>query len=125
MGRLRAEGRRCACHGGALVCLWFHGGAAAGAKVRGCRARGQASDPPFDHKTGRGRVAAHRGHYFDAIYNKKNKVVLVLVALVEALGGIIDETMDELGRLARAGQRALARSTAIGTGSIARAHNAS
>jgi len=36
--------------------------------------------------------------YFDAIYNKKNKVVLVLV---EALGGIIDETMDELGRLCR------------------------
>eukprot|EP00962_Isochrysis_galbana_P043160 scaffold16347_cov138-Isochrysis_galbana.AAC.3 len=52
----------------------------------------------FDHKTGRGRVAAHRGDYFDAIYNKKNKVVLVLV---EALGGIIDETLDELGRLAR------------------------
>jgi len=52
----------------------------------------------FDHKTGRGRVAAHRGDYFDAIYNKKNKVVLVLV---EALGGIIDETMDELGWLAR------------------------
>jgi len=41
-------------------------------QVRGCRARGQARDPPFDHKTGRGRVAAHRGsNYFDAIYNNK------------------------------------------------------
>jgi len=35
-------------------------------------------------------VAVHRGDYFDAIYNKENTVVLVLV---EALGGIIEETM--------------------------------
>jgi hypothetical protein len=44
-----------------------------------------------------GRTAA-RGAYFDAIYNKKSKVVLVLV---EAFGGIVDETMGELVRLAR------------------------
>eukprot|EP00962_Isochrysis_galbana_P005063 scaffold1394_cov109-Isochrysis_galbana.AAC.6 len=35
----------------------------------------RSSDPPFDHKTGQGRL--DRGDYFDAIYNKKNKVVLV------------------------------------------------
>jgi hypothetical protein len=67
-------------------------------EVCGCRGRGKKDDPPFDHKTGRGWVAKHRGDYFDAIYNKKSKVVLVLV---ETFGGIVEETMEELGRLAR------------------------
>jgi hypothetical protein len=61
-------------------------------KVRGCRGCGKRGDPPFDHYTGRGRVAVHRGASFDAIYNKKSKVVLVLV---EAFGGIVDETMEK------------------------------
>jgi hypothetical protein len=67
-------------------------------EVRGCRGRGKRDDPPFDHYTGRGRVAVHRGAYFDAFYNKKSKVVLVLV---DTFGGIVDETMEELKRLQR------------------------
>jgi ribosomal protein S27AE len=43
-------------------------------------------------------VARRFTDYFDAIYNKKSKVVLVLV---EAFGGIVEETMVKLGRLAR------------------------
>ena len=51
----------------------------------GCRARGSPHEPPFNHSTGRGFVKVHKGHYDDALKNKRSKVVL---ALVEAFGGV-------------------------------------
>ena len=50
----------------------------------GCPQRGRPSDPPFDHKTGRGFVEAHDGHYQDALVNKKNEVEIIVH---ETLGG--------------------------------------
>ena len=64
----------------------------------GCKARGRADDPPFDPATGRGFVAAARGHYHDALVVKRNKVV---VWLVESTGGISPQPLARTRRLAR------------------------
>ena len=53
--------------------------------THGLKQRSSPRDPPFDHKTGKGYVAPHKGHYHDALYVKKSRLVLLLV---EALGGI-------------------------------------
>ena len=53
--------------------------------ILGCRERDRPADPPFDHNTGRGHVAFHKGDYYDAIYNKNNHVVPLIV---EVFGGI-------------------------------------
>ena len=53
-------------------------------KNLGCRQRGRPTDPPFDHKTGKGYVKAKRGAYHDAQFVKKNKVNILLH---ESLGG--------------------------------------
>ena len=50
----------------------------------GVRERGRASDPPFDHATGKGWVAPHRGFYDDASRVKRNEVEL---CLHDPLGG--------------------------------------
>ena len=64
----------------------------------GCKARGREDDPPFDSTTGKGRVAAVRGHYHDALLVKRNRVV---VWLVESTGGIAPQPLARLRRLAR------------------------
>ena len=64
----------------------------------GCKARGRDSDPLFDSTTGKGRVVEVRGHYRDALLVKRN---LVVVWLVEVLGGIAPEPLARLRRHAR------------------------
>ena len=64
----------------------------------GCKAQGRGDDPPFDPATGKGRVAAVRGHYHDALLVKRNRVV---VWLVESTGGIAPQPLARLRRLAR------------------------
>ena len=34
--------------------------------ILGCRERDRPADPPFDHNTGKGHVAFHKGDYYDA-----------------------------------------------------------
>ena len=53
---------------------------------------------PFDHKTGKGYVPPHQGHYYSTLYVKRLKVVLLLV---EALGGIAPATRAHIAKLAR------------------------
>ena len=50
----------------------------------GCPQRGRPSDPPFDHKTGRGFVEEHNGFYHDGLVNKRNEVEVIVH---ETLGG--------------------------------------
>lgn len=90
-------------------------------EVRGYRGWSKTCDPSFGHKTGPGRVAEHRGDYFDAINNQKSKVVIVLV---EALGGKAEETMEELGLVAHRSS-GLARLIVLGVGIIAPARTPS
>jgi hypothetical protein len=71
--------------------------------VFGAKQRGAPGDPPLDHSTGQGYVATHRGHYHDALYVKRNVVVLLLV---EALGGIAPAARAHIGKLARRSQGA-------------------
>ena len=55
--------------------------------ILGCKARGRdtGDTPSFDHTTGEGHVPFHKGDYHDAVFNKRNQVVPLIV---EALGGI-------------------------------------
>ena len=64
----------------------------------GLKQRGSPRDKPLDHKTGKGYVAPHKGHYHDALYVKKLRLVLLLV---EALGGISPSARAHIGKLAR------------------------
>ena len=64
----------------------------------GLRQRGSPRDKPFSHKTGKGYVAPHKGHYHDALYVKKLRVVMLLV---EALGGIAPPARAHIAKLAR------------------------
>ena len=66
--------------------------------VYGLKQRGSPRDPPFNHKTGKGYVAPHKGHYNDALYVKKLRVVMLLV---EALGGIAPPARAHIAKLAR------------------------
>ena len=50
----------------------------------GCKPRGRQSDGPFDHNTGKGWVKGKQGEYHDALFNKNNRVEIVLH---ENLGG--------------------------------------
>ena len=43
-----------------------------------CKPRGRRCDGYFNHKTGKGWVAGHRGHYDDALRVKKNIVCILL-----------------------------------------------
>ena len=62
------------------------------------RQRDRPADPPFDHNTGKGHVAFHKGDYYDAIYNKNNHVVPLIV---EVFGGIASKGAQYLRFLAR------------------------
>ena len=64
----------------------------------GLKQRGSPRDRPFDHTTGKGYVAPHKGHYHDALYAKKLRVVLLLV---EATGGISPTARAHISKLAR------------------------
>ena len=64
----------------------------------GLKQRGSPRDRPFDHKSGKGYVAPHKGHYHDALYVKKLRVVMLLI---EALGGIAPPARAHIAKLAR------------------------
>ena len=66
--------------------------------ILGCRERDRPADPPFDHNTGKGHVAFHKGDYYDAIYNKNNHQVPLIV---EVFGGIASKGAQYLRFLAR------------------------
>ena len=51
----------------------------------GCKERGRQRDGPLNHETGRGWVKQVKGHYHDALYVKKSRVV---VWLVKTTGGV-------------------------------------
>ena len=53
--------------------------------ILGLTPRGLMQDPPFDHTTGKGRVAFHRGDYHDARSTKNNQVVPMVI---EVFGGV-------------------------------------
>ena len=64
----------------------------------GLKQRGLPHQRPFDHTTGKGYVAPHKGHYYSALYDKRLKVVMLLV---ETLGGIAPAARAHISKLAR------------------------
>ena len=66
--------------------------------ILGCKERGRKQDGPFDHTTGKGWVKGVRGHYYDALYVKRSRVVPVIV---EATGGVTRHARAHIGYLAR------------------------
>ena len=52
-------------------------------------ARGRADQRPFDHATGTGYVARHRGHYHDALSHHRH----VAIVLVETTGAVHPDTV--------------------------------
>ena len=66
--------------------------------ILGVDTRGRPTDRPFDHTTGKGYVAEHRGHYYDALKVKKLKVYPLIT---ESLGGIATDGRALLRRLER------------------------
>ena len=66
--------------------------------ILGTSERGRRSDGPLVHATNTGWVKKKRGHYYDALFVKKNKVVPFIV---EAMGGITPHAMAHLRYLAR------------------------
>ena len=76
-------------------------------KVLGCKGRGRlGKDLPFDHRTGRGSVKAVRGDYYDALKNKRAKVVPMIV---ETFGGHSPHSLRYISRLAARVKKARAR----------------
>jgi hypothetical protein len=63
--------------------------------ILGTRQRGQPSEPPLDHSTGYGYVAAHSGHYADGIAKGNDAIPLIS----ETLGGINRTAASTLHRL--------------------------
>jgi hypothetical protein len=66
--------------------------------ILGCAESGRQLDGAFDHATGRGWVAEHRGHYYDAIHVKRIKTVPFIV---ENYGGIAPRGLRQCKLLAR------------------------
>ena len=58
----------------------------------GCKQRGRADQRPFDHATGTGYVAQHRGHYHDALSHHRH----VVIVLVETTGAVHSDTVGML-----------------------------
>ena len=54
--------------------------------IYGTRGRGRKQDGPLVHLTGKGWVKPHKGHYHDAIVNKRNKTVAFIVEAYGAVG---------------------------------------
>ena len=63
----------------------------------GCKERGRQRDGPLNHATGKGWVKEVKGHYHDALYVKRSRVV---VWLVEATGGVCPHACAHGRRLA-------------------------
>jgi hypothetical protein len=78
--------------------------------VYGLKGQGKRGDKAFDHTTGQGYVAEHKGHYYDALYVKRLCVVLLLV---EATGGVAPGARAHIGKLAKrsSGKNASDRTT--------------
>ena len=53
-------------------------------RILGCKKRGQPTDRPMDHATGKGWVAPRIGHYYDALVVKRSRVI---AAVIESTGG--------------------------------------
>jgi hypothetical protein len=64
-------------------------------KILGAKQRGRPSQPPLNHTTGEGYVAAHAGHYADGLA-KGNQVVPLIC---ETLGGINATAVSALRHL--------------------------
>jgi hypothetical protein len=67
-------------------------------EVFGLKGRGRERDGPFNHRTGRGWVKAHKGTYHDALHVKKSRVSLMLV---ETTGSISPRSLTVIGYHAR------------------------
>ena len=63
----------------------------------GCKGCGRPQDGPLNHATGRGWVKEVKGHYYDALFVKRSRVV---VWLVEATGGVCPHACAHGRRLA-------------------------
>ena len=63
----------------------------------GCKEKGRPQDGPLNHATGKGWVKGVKGHYHDALYVKRSRVV---VWLVEATGGVCPHACAHGRRLA-------------------------
>ena len=63
----------------------------------GCKERGRQRDGPLNHVTGKGWIKQVKGHYHDALYVKKSRVV---VWLVETTGGVCPHACAHGRRLA-------------------------
>ena len=75
----------------------------------GCKERGRQRDGPLNHATGKGWVKGVKGHYHDALYVKRSRVV---VWLVEATGGVCPHACAHGRRLA---ERARAKAGGVGS----------
>ena len=82
-------------------------------RILGCKARGHLGHgKPMDHATGKGTVKEKRGDYYDALKNKKAKVVPMIV---EVNGGIAPQSVHFISRLsARAKKNAARDGTSYG-----------
>ena len=74
----------------------------------GCKPRGRRQDGPLDHKTGRGYVKGHKGHYDDALRVKKNVVCLLLH---NTFGGFSPPAATKIRRLGRAARGGVDRTS--------------
>ena len=68
-------------------------------KILGVQGRGRPGDKPFDHWTGEGWMKSVRGHYYDAIHVKGNRVIPFITS---PSGGIAPHGLAHLKMLARA-----------------------
>ena len=85
-------------------------------KVLGTKQRGQPTDSPLDHATGKGYVREFKGQYYDAFLVKK---ALVVVFLIEAgSGGICPQGAKSINYLHERAKGAR-DSTRYGTSNIA------
>jgi len=85
-------------------------------KVLGTKQRGQPTDSPLDHATGKGYVREFKGQYYDAFLVKK---ALVVVFLIEAgSGGICPQGAKSINYLHERA-RGARDSTRYGTSNIA------
>ena len=83
--------------------LFAHGNTEEGLRLTnlGCAQRGSPRDPPLDHSTGYGYVAARAGVYDDAIHVKHNSVQLAIISTFGAFGRQSQRMLKFYSRRAR------------------------
>ena len=69
--------------------------------ILGLAPRGLLHDPPFDHATGKGRVAFHKGDYYDARSTKNNQVVPLIIEVFGGVGTHAERHLKQCARRAR------------------------